>query len=261
MRGLGGAPVIVARDLGVRFHVPRRGRMGRVPRLIGARRWTLWGLRHIDLQIRHGEVVGLIGPNGSGKTTLLKTMAGIYAPDEGECRVVGRVAPLLSAAAGLKLGLSGWENIDLAGVLLGLSRKQVKALAPQIAAFAGIDEFMDAPARVYSSGMRARLGFAIAIMSDPDILILDEVMGVGDQEFREKSRGRIDDAIAAGKTVVLASHDVEGAVREVTNRLIHLEHGRVVEDGDPEVVSGHYLEQHHASRPAVTGGGRSGVGP
>ncbi len=251
--------MIRAQDVGIRFHVPRRGRMGRVPRLIGARRWTLWGLRNVDLEVAHGEVVGLIGPNGSGKTTLLKTIAGIYEPDEGTCRVVGRVAPLLSAAAGLKLGLSGWENIDLAGVLLGLSRKQVKALAPSIAEFAGIQEFMDAPARVYSSGMRARLGFAIAIMSEPDILVLDEVMGVGDQEFREKSRAKIDKAIASGKTVVMASHDVEGSVREVANRLVHLEHGRVVEQGAPDVVAAHYVEQHHASDRAVTGG-RTGAG-
>ncbi len=230
---------------GIRFLVPKKGGTGPRSRLFGPSRSPLWAFRDVTLEISPGQVVGLIGPNGSGKTSLLRTMAGIYRPDEGEVVVRGRIAPILSLSAGLMGRLSGWENIALSGVLLGLSRRQVKEIASAIAEFSGLGEFLDAPVRVYSSGMRARLGFALVAFTDADVLLLDEVMSVGDQEFRERSEAKITELIRSGRTVVLASHNVEKLV-EVCNSLVRLEGGRVVDVGDPAEVADRYLDRRRA---------------
>ncbi|MEX2457751.1 MAG: ATP-binding cassette domain-containing protein [Actinomycetota bacterium] len=236
------------RDVGIRFRVPRRGRRGLgIPRLLGRRRTKFWGIRHVTFDIARGEVVGLIGPNGSGKSTLLRTVSAIYRPDEGESEVSGRVAPLLTAGAGLSPGLTGWENIELSGVLLGLTRRRTNELAQTIAEFADIRDFMDAPIRVYSAGMKARLGFAIAVHADPDILALDEVISVADEEFRERSAQRLREFIDSGGTVVVASHEVE-SLTDLCRRFVRLEHGEVVDDGEPGEVGPRYLAEHGATR-------------
>lgn len=244
-------PAIRLEDVGIRFRVPRRGRRGRgIPRLVGRGRRAFWGIRHIGLEIPHGQVVGLIGPNGSGKSTLLRTVAGIYRPDEGVATVDGRVGPLLSAGAGLQPGLTGWENVELSGVLLGLTRKQTSAIMNDVAEFADILEFMDAPVRVYSAGMKARLGFSVAVHTDPDILALDEVLSVGDQEFRERSAAKIREFIRSDKTVIVASHEVE-TVAELCQRFVRLERGRVVDDGLPGEVAERYLADHGGKVPST----------
>ncbi len=243
------ASAIALRDVGIRFKVPRRGRGGRgIPRLLGRRRSRFWGIRHISFEVGHGEVVGLIGPNGSGKSTLLRTVSGIYTPSEGQAIVGGRVGPLLSAAAGLEPGLTGWENIELSGVLLGLTRAQAKQIMQPVAEFAEILEFMDAPVRVYSAGMKARLGFAIAVHTDPDILALDEVIAVGDQEFRDRSAAKIREFISAGKTVIVTSHEVD-KIADLCSRFVRLERGRMVDDGPPERVAKKYLDDHGGRTP------------
>jgi ABC-type polysaccharide/polyol phosphate transport system ATPase subunit/GT2 family glycosyltransferase len=223
----------------------------------------------VTFDVAPGEVIGLIGPNGAGKTTLLRTIAGIYRPDEGTVDVRGRVTPLLSNSAGLNPLLSGWDNVTTVGVLLGFSRKQMRAVGGQIAAFAGLGEFMDAPVRVYSSGMRARLGFAIAAFTDPDIMVLDEALSVGDAQFKEQSRDKMRELIRGGRTVLMATHDLV-TLQELCHRLVRLESGRVVEVGTPDAVSQHYLDRVRrgaarvASGPealALRPGGREGDPP
>jgi ABC-type polysaccharide/polyol phosphate transport system ATPase subunit len=241
-------PAVSLRDVGIRFRVPRRGGRGRgIPRLFGRRSSKFWGIRHVTFDIARGEVVGLIGPNGSGKSTLLRTVSGIYRPDEGQAIVRGRVGPLLSPAAGLEFGLTGWENIELSGVLVGMTRAEARAASGAIAEFADIAEFMDAPVRVYSAGMKARLGFSIVVHANPEILALDEVLAVGDQEFRDRSGAKIREFIESDRTVIVASHEVE-SIAELCDRLVRLERGTVVDEGAPKKVARRYLRDHGPKR-------------
>lgn len=237
-------PAVSLRDVAVRFRVPRRSRLGRTPRLAGAPKWTLWGLDGVSLDVGHGEVVGLIGPNGAGKSTLLRVVAGIYRPDRGTVEVHGRVTPFLTPAAGLVRDLSGWENIHLGCVLLGLSRDAAREVAPGVAEFAGLGEFLDAPLRTYSTGMVARLGFALVALSEPDVMVVDEVIGAGDEDFRRRSQDKMKELIRGGRTVLIASH-VLSSLTTLCDRLIRLERGRVVDEGDPEEVADRYVETLH----------------
>lgn len=232
------------RDAGVRFRVPRRSRLGKTPRLMGAGKWTVWGLHGVDLDVSSGEVVGLLGPNGAGKTTLLRLVAGIYRADRGTVRVSGRVTPFLTPSAGLSNDLSGWENIELGGILLGLPRSRVREVAPDIAEFSGLGDFLDAPVRTYSAGMRARLGFALVAFTEPDVMVVDEVMGAGDEEFRQRSQTKMRELISAGRTVMMASHVLQ-TLTEMCHRLVRLDEGRVVDEGDPNEVADRYLEELH----------------
>jgi ABC-type polysaccharide/polyol phosphate transport system ATPase subunit len=237
-------PPVSLRDVGVRFRVPRRSRLGKAPRLIGAGKWTLWGLDGVTLDVAEGEVLGLVGPNGAGKSTLLRVVAGIYRPDRGTIRVRGRVTPLLTPTAGLSPALSGWENIELGCSLLGMARRALPELAPRIGDFTGLGDFLDTPIRTYSSGMRARLGFALVAFSEPDVMVVDEVMGAGDEEFRERSQAKIRELIGAGSTVLMASH-VLPTLTELCDRLVRLERGRIVDDGDPGAVADRYVDSLH----------------
>ena len=208
--------------------------------MIGARRKPFWGIRNISFEVRHGEVVGLLGPNGAGKTTLLRTIAGIYSPDEGRLFVGGAVAPMLSVLGGLMPRLSGWQNIQLLMALLDLPRDRRDELSREIGEFSGLGEFLDAQVRTYSSGMKARLTFSVAAFAEPDILAVDEVLAVGDSEFRQKSEGVIRSFVGSDKTVLIASHEVEKLV-EICDRVVRLEHGRVVEVGEPRAVADRYV--------------------
>lgn len=249
-------PVLSARNIGIRFRAPRHTRYGYKPRLFGARRQVVWGIRGIDLDLVRGELLGLIGPNGSGKTTLLRTIAGIYRPDEGEIARRGRIAPLLSFEGGLNPGLSGWENIVLSEVLLGLTRRRTRAIAEEVAEFADLGEFLDAEVRVYSTGMKARLGFAVAVFSEPDVLVLDEAMTVADEDFKQRSREVVRRFLSQGRAVVMASHEIV-ALAETCDRLARLEHGRMVQIGSPsEVVEKYLIAMHaqlesHALKPPI----------
>jgi ABC-type polysaccharide/polyol phosphate transport system ATPase subunit len=238
--GNDGAPVVALDGVGIHFRVARRSRHGRTPRMIGARRQPFWGIRNISFEVGHGEVVGLLGPNSAGKTTLLRTIAGIYAPDEGRLFVGGAVAPMLSVIGGLMPRLSGWQNIQLLMALLDLPRDRRDELSPEIGEFSGLGEFLDAQVRTYSSGMKARLMFSVAAFAESDILAVDEVLAVGDAEFREKSEGIIRSFVESNKTVLIASHEVEKLV-ELCDHMVRLEHGRVVEVGQPRAVADHYV--------------------
>ncbi|WP_125774510.1 ABC transporter ATP-binding protein [Antribacter gilvus] len=191
-----------------------------------------WALRDVDVAIEAGTTVGLIGPNGSGKSTLLKMIGGILQPDQGSVRIRGRLAALLELGAGFHPDLTGRENVYLNASILGISREQTDKYFDAIVEFSGIEKFIDTQVKFYSSGMYVRLAFAVAVHVDPDILLVDEVLAVGDEPFQRKCLERIRQFQAEGRTIVLVTHSLE-QVAEFCDRAIVLEHGRVIEDGSP----------------------------
>ena len=198
-----------------------------------------WALREVTFRVDHGESLAVIGPNGAGKSTLLQVLAGIIEPSEGTVAMRGKVSSLLTLGAGFDTELTGVDNILLAGAFMGIDDREMRARLPEIVDFADIGAFIDAPLKTYSSGMRARLGFSIATAIDPDVLLVDEVLATGDQSFREKSRKRIEELIAAAKGIVLVTHDMTW-VTTFCNRAMLLEQGHVIADGAPaEVVAIH----------------------
>lgn len=201
-----------------------------------------WALRHLDLRVERGESLAVIGPNGAGKSTLLQVLAGIIRPSEGAVDVRGRVSGLLTLGAGFDRDLSGRDNILLGAAFLGLDDGVTRELLPSIIDYAELGEFIDAPLKTYSSGMRARLGFSIATSVDPDILLLDEVLATGDANFRAKSKARVIEIVSAAKAVVLVTHDMSW-VTEYCNRAILIERGKMVMEGDPAAV----VELHRAN--------------
>jgi len=180
----------------------------------------------ISLDIKQGEVFGIIGPNGAGKSTLLRMMAGIYAPDEGSLKVRGRVSLLAGLGAGFQRNLTGRENISLSGSIYGIPKDQLHELIPSIVVFSGIGDFIDQPLRTYSSGMRARLAFSIASHLSPEILLIDEVLAVGDSAFREKSKNKIMEMVKGEATVVIVSHNA-AILREICDRVVCLDKGNI----------------------------------
>jgi ABC-type polysaccharide/polyol phosphate transport system ATPase subunit len=201
-----------------------------------------WALRHLNFRLDHGESLAVIGPNGAGKSTLLLALAGILEPSEGEITTHGKVSTLLTLGAGFELELSGRDNIDLVGAFLGIDHREMERLAPSIVEFADIGPFIDAPVKTYSTGMRARLGFAIATAITPDILLLDEVLGTGDQTFRARSQARIRELVGKAKAIVLVTHDLT-YVTEFCNRAILLERGQIIREGEPEEVTQLYRDR------------------
>ncbi len=189
-------------------------------------------LNDISLTINKGEIVGIIGHNGAGKSTLLKLVSRVLTPSSGRVLVRGKVAPLLELGAGFHPELTGRENIYLNSAILGLTRKQIDKKVPGIIEFSELHEYIDAPIRTYSSGMSARLGFAVATDTNPDILILDEIMSVGDESFRRKSEARIKSFFEQGITIILVSHNME-QVENLCTRAVWLDHGIVKENGNP----------------------------
>jgi len=209
---------------------------------------VFWSLRGVSLTVRPGEVIGVIARNGSGKTTLLKTFAGIIAPDRGEVRVRGKAVCLLSFGAGFNANLSGRENIFLNGTLLGLRRQVLKERMDEIIEFSELGDFIHAPVRTYSTGMRSRLGFAIAVHVDPDVLILDEVLRAGDAHFQAKAGSLLERFKRKDKTIVIASHSME-LVRDSCSRAIWMDQGEIRAAGEPKQVAAEYLE-HCTEYPA-----------
>ena len=196
----------------------------------------------ISLKIKRGEVIGLIGPNGAGKSTLLRMMAGIYAPDEGSLSVQGRISLLAGLGAGFQRNLTGRENISLSASIYGLSKEELHDLVPSIVVFSGIGDFIDQPLRTYSSGMRARLAFAIACHISPQILLIDEVLAVGDSAFKEKSKSKIMDMVRGEATVVIVSHSAS-ILREICDRVVCLNKGKIdLISDDIELVIKRYRE-------------------
>ncbi|GAA1334169.1 ABC transporter ATP-binding protein [Brachybacterium rhamnosum] len=193
---------------------------------------TFMALDDVDLTVHAGETVGLIGFNGSGKSTLLKTISGVLFPDAGRVMLRGRVAGLIEVGAGFHPDLSGRENVFLNGAILGMSREQLEERFDDIVAFSEIEEFIDTEVKYYSSGMFLRLAFSVAVHTDPDIFLVDEILSVGDEPFQKKCLERIRELQAAGRTMVVVSHELE-MLQKLCTRIVVLRKGKIIFDGDP----------------------------
>jgi ABC-type polysaccharide/polyol phosphate transport system ATPase subunit len=239
-------PVIRLEDVGVRYRIASERVATFKEYLI--RRFQgkialgdFWALRQVDLSIFKGEMLGLIGPNGAGKSTLLKLIARVMRPTKGRVWVKGVVAPLLEFGAGFHPDLTGRENIFLNGALLGFTNDEMQEKYDRIVDFAELWEFIDVPVRNYSSGMAARLGFAVATDIDPDILILDEVLSVGDEGFQRKSLARMEEFRDHGATIILVSHNMD-TIKEMCHRAVWLDHGQITMVGETSEVVPAYQE-------------------
>jgi ABC-2 type transport system ATP-binding protein/lipopolysaccharide transport system ATP-binding protein len=240
------APAVRLDGASVRYRLPRES----VPSLKEyAVRWLrghlrydeLWALRDVTLEVYRGESFGIIGHNGAGKSTLLKLIARVLRPTGGRVRVWGRVAPLLELGAGFDYELTGRENVFLNGTVLGYSRSDVARRFDRIVEFAGVREFIDLPLRTWSTGMVARLGFAVATDVDPDILIIDEVLAVGDAEFQARSKERMESLFQKGQTILMVSHNL-AAIAQACQRAAWLDHGRLRAVGPAAEVVQQYQE-------------------
>jgi len=221
-------------------------------------RHDFWALREVSFEVAPGETLGIIGHNGAGKSTLLKLLSAITAPSAGEIRIRGRLAALIELGSGFHPELTGRENLYLSGGLLGMRRREIAQKLDRIVEFAGVGEFIDVPVKWYSSGMYVRLGFSIAAHLDPDILLVDEVLAVGDAEFQLRCYARIRELQRSGLTIVFISHDLS-AVERLCSRVVLLDHGRVARIGDPAPVIASYqrmveggpaVDDASATRPA-----------
>ncbi len=201
-------------------------------------------LRDISLEIASGEHVGLIGPNGAGKTTLLKVMAGIYPPTSGRALTTGHVCPLFEFATGFEMHMSGWENIRIRALLLGMRPEEIDEKMSGIATFSGLGRFLDLPVRTYSSGMFIRLAFSVSTSINPEILLLDEVFGAGDIGFAEKAKKRMAELFSQGKILALSSHDLS-MVENLCDRVIWIDKGEIREDGRADTVVPSYRRFHN----------------
>jgi ABC-type polysaccharide/polyol phosphate transport system ATPase subunit len=201
-------------------------------------------LTGISFAVQDGEILGLIGRNGSGKSTALKLIAGVFEPTSGKVEIVGKVAPMIELGAGFHPDLTGRENIVINGLILGFSREEIRTKEQAIIDFAELGDFIDSPVKQYSSGMFMRLAFSIATEIDPEILLIDEILSVGDAEFQEKCEARIRDFRRRGKTIVFVSHS-SASVRAICDRAILLDHGKILADGSPNQVIERYENLVH----------------
>ena len=202
---------------------------------------SFWALHEVDLTVYSGEVFGIIGKNGAGKSTMLKVISRVLRPTEGRVIVYGKIAPLLELGAGFHPELTGRENIYLNGSLLGYSRSEMNDCFKSILDFSELHDFIDAPIRTYSTGMYTRLGFAVATAHQPDILIIDEVLGVGDEAFQHKCADRIDQFRKNGTTILLVSHSMD-PIKELCQRVAWINHGKIIVVGEPDQVISAYRE-------------------
>ena len=201
-----------------------------------------WALKDINIEIKKGEVVGLIGSNGAGKSTLLKLVSGVMKPTEGKIETKGKISPMIELGAGFDNDLSARENIYLNGAILGYSKKFIDEKFDEIVDFSELRDFLDVPIKNFSSGMTAKLAFSIATVVDPEILIVDEILSVGDIKFQEKSKNKMIEMINGGTTVLFVSHSIE-QIKELCNRVVWIEHGKIVEIGDSKEVCDKYYEK------------------
>lgn len=201
-----------------------------------------WALKDINLSVTRGQALGIVGLNGSGKSTLLKIIAGVLKPTKGAVCAEGSVAPMIELGAGFDMDLSARENIFLNGAVLRYSRKQMRERFEEIMDFAELWDFIDTPLKNFSSGMVARLGFAIATINTPDILIVDEILGVGDFLFQHKCEKRMNQIMGSGTTVIFVSHNIK-QVLDICSRVIWLKEGRLVDDGETQDVCRKYMSQ------------------
>ena len=226
-----GGPIIELKNVGVRY----RRKAGFM------RSNAFWALHDVSFDVMQGETLGIIGRNGAGKSTLLRLLAGILAPDLGTVVSHTDRVSLLALQAGFIPALTGRENAMLSGILLGMTRAEVEARMDDMVRFAELEQFIDEPVRTYSSGMRARLGFTVAFQAEPDVLLIDEVLGIGDAGFKEKSSAAMRTKINSDKTVVVVTHHPE-TVLELCDRVVWVNQGVTMEIGEPRQVTEHYRQ-------------------
>jgi lipopolysaccharide transport system ATP-binding protein len=208
---------------------------------------AIWALDGVSLQVERGEILGVIGRNGAGKSTLLKILSRITEPTRGFAEIHGRVGSLLEVGTGFHPQLTGRENVYLNGAILGMPRAEIEAKFDEIVAFADVEKFLDTPVRHYSSGMHVRLAFAVAAHVEPEILLIDEVLAVGDFAFQKKCLGKMQDVAGHGRTILFVSHSM-GSVKALCTRCLLIENGKIVADGPPGEVVARYIDQHETAR-------------
>ena len=241
-------PMVEVNGLGIRFNLAKE-RVDSLKEYFlkftkGALHFEeFWALRNVSLTIEKGDFYGLVGINGSGKSTLLKTVAGVFKPTEGSVKVNGTIAPLIELGAGFDMDLTARENIFLNGAVLGFSKDHMMEKFDDIVNFSELHDFLDVPLKNYSSGMVARIAFAIATATKPDILIADEILAVGDYAFQEKCEQRMKELLDGGTTVIFVSHDIK-QVKRMCNKATWLEKGKVIMTGDAETVCDAYSQKY-----------------
>ena len=248
-------PVIKFQNVSKRY-LKQRLRYGMLSETIGqffnAQRAThnaqniIRALDNVSFSVSKGETLGVIGPNGAGKSTILKLISNVTVPDSGSVTATGRIGALIELGAGLHPELTGQENIFLYGAILGMKKQEVEEKFDDIVAFAEIEEFLDMPIKRYSSGMYARLGFAVAVNMNPDILLIDEVLAVGDENFQKKCFAKMKQAKKSGTTIVFISHNLDW-IKLICDRVVLLRHGRIAADGPPRQVISTYHSQNRRS--------------
>ncbi|GAB4252470.1 MAG: hypothetical protein Kow0079_07250 [Vicingaceae bacterium] len=242
-------PIIEAKNIGVKFTLSRfKKKTIRTfaEELFGINKQSkqnkeFWALKDVSFDVNEGDILGVLGSNGSGKSTLLRTIAGVYTPDKGSMKVRGTVSPLLSLGTGFKPELNGLENIFLNGVIMGFTRKEIKENLEEIIDFSEIRDFINEPVKNYSSGMRARLGFSIAVHLKRDIMLIDEILGVGDFKFRKKSQDKMKEIIKSGQTIIIVSHNLD-SIKEYATKAIWINKGVLMDSGKVDDVLNNYLK-------------------
>lgn len=217
-----------------------------------------WPLQNISFDVAAGEVFGIVGPNGAGKSTLLRVIAGIIKPTKGCIQTVGRIAPLIELGAGFDPEMTGRENLYLYGSLLGFSSKRITSRLADIISFSELEEFLDVPLKNYSSGMTARLAFAVATDVDPDLLLIDELLSVGDASFSKKCEQRIQEFRDRGVSILIVSHNLN-SIKEMCSRVAWIDHGRLKMIGPASEVAHEYEEQYGIATPSVTPSAFGGI--
>jgi lipopolysaccharide transport system ATP-binding protein len=244
------ALAITLEGVSKRYFLGPRGGLRHLARELARRstRQELWAVRDVDLELEQGRSLALVGANGAGKSTLLKLMSRVTRPTGGRIKVSGRVSSLIEIGAGFHPELTGRENVFLNGAILGMPRREIARRLDEIVAFAELEQFVDTPVKRYSSGMHARLGFSVAVHTDPDILLVDEVLAVGDARFRQRSYEKVKELVSEERTVVVVSHQMP-MVRRLCDRGIMLEHGRVVFEGTADGAASYY--EAHVTAPTL----------
>lgn len=255
------APGIVVEGVGKRYR-QYHDESSLVARLLAPHRarhkTDLWALRDLDFTVQRGGTVGVIGRNGSGKTTLLRLLSGVSAPTVGRVAIWGRVAPLIGVGVGFNQELTGRENVHVNGRLLGMTADEVDRKYDQIVAFSEVEEFVDVPVKFYSSGMFLRLAFSVAIHTDPQVMVVDEILAVGDVGFQAKCFDRLREIQHAGATIVVVTHNLQ-VLQRLTERTIVLDHGRMLHDGDTEAAIEVFHEVMESDRAERAGAGAPGL--